>query len=126
MTFQPSQRRRNFLFGAVGVMGASIGSLAGYADAQSQPRLVKVTAERFHFTPNRIQLKKGEAVVLELTTLDVPMGFNAPAFKVRANILPDAPAQVPLTPQQAGEFEFFCDIVCGSGHKDMRGVIVVS
>jgi cytochrome c oxidase subunit 2 len=58
--------------------------------------------------------------------MDVPMGFNAPAFKVRANILPDEPAQVQLKPQVRGTFEFFCDIVCGSGHKDMRGVIVVS
>ena len=123
MTLDPSRKRRNFL---VGALSAGIAGLTGLAAAQSQPRVIKVTAERYHFTPDRIQLKKGEAVILEFTGTDTPMGFNAPAFKARANILPDMPAQVQFTPDKAGEFTFFCDIVFGSGHKDMHGVIVVT
>lgn len=119
----PSRKRRSLILGAIGV---GIGGVASVAAAQAQPRVIKIVAEPFRYTPNRIELKKGETVILEFTSMDVPMGFNAPAFKVRANILPDEPAQVQLKPQVRGTFEFFCDIVCGSGHKDMRGVIVVS
>jgi cytochrome c oxidase subunit 2 len=30
-----------------------------------------------------------------------------------------------FTPDRPGEFEFVCDVFCGSGHEDMGGVIKV-
>ena len=123
MKYQISHTRRRLLIGAVGV---GIGRLTTFASAQSSVRVIKVTAQRFHFTPNRIEVKQGETVALELTSLDVPMGFNAPAFSVRANVLPEESARVQITADKVGEFDFFCDVFCGGGHAGMRGKIVVS
>ena len=64
-------------------------------------------------------------MVLELTTADVLMGFSAPDFDVRADIIPGQVAKVRLVPDKVGTFTFLCDVFCGSGHETMNGTIIV-
>jgi cytochrome c oxidase subunit II len=110
------------------VMAAGLLSLAlgARALAQAQPRTIKVSAKRFTFTPSEIALKKGEPVVFELTTEDVFMGFNAPDFGVRSDIVPGKTTKVSLTPNKTGTFIFLCDVFCGDGHETMSGRMVVT
>jgi cytochrome c oxidase subunit 2 len=68
----------------------------------------------------------GETVILEFTSQDVVMGFNAPDFKIRTDIIPNIKTRVSLTPNKEGTFPFYCDIFCGSGHEEMTGMIIVS
>ena len=63
--------------------------------------------------------------MLELVTADVLMGFNAPDFGVRADLLPGKAAQLRIVPQKPGTYEYLCDIFCGQGHEEMSGKIVV-
>ena len=110
------------------VMAAGLLSLAlgARALAQAQPRIIKVSAKRFTFTPSEIALKKGEPVVLELTTQDIFMGFNLPDFGVRSDIVPGKTMKVAFTPDKAGTFTFLCDVFCGEGHETMNGRLVVT
>ena len=118
--------QRRLALRAIGSIGAGwVGTMAVAAD-RATPRLIKVTAERYKFTPNQIEVKAGDDVILEFTTLDMPMGFNVPTLKVRTNILPDMPSQLAIKPTQKGRHPFFCDIACGTGHGKMKGVIVVT
>jgi len=95
------------------------------AAAQPEEQVVKILARRFTYTPNKLSLKRGVPVVLELTSADVLMGFNAPDFDVRADIIPGQTARVRLVPDKVGTFTFLCDIFCGSGHETMSGTITV-
>lgn len=88
-------------------------------------KVVKITAQRFHYTPSEIILKKGEPVLLELTSLDRLHGFYIPDLNVRADIVPGRATHVPLTLDEIGEHDFLCDVFCGSGHGEMSGKIVV-
>ena len=88
-------------------------------------KVIKITAKQFEFSPREIKLKKGQPVVLELTTLDRSHGFNCPDLGVRADIEPGKVSRVRLVPQKTGSFDFTCDIFCGEGHMDMAGKIVV-
>ena len=115
------RRRRLLAAGVALAAGAAFG-----ARAFAQERVIRVTARKFEFVPETIELKQGEPVVLEFTTADVLMGFNAPDFKVRADIPPGQVVRVRLTPDRAGEFEFFCDNFCGEGHETMSGMIRVT
>jgi len=117
------RKRRLFLLGAA---ASGLASLAPLVSGQPEERVIRVTAQRFSYTPGEIQLKKGVPVALELTSLDVIMGFNAPDFGVRADVLPGKTSRVRFTPDKTGQFVFHCDIFCGSGHEDMAGVIVVT
>ena len=86
---------------------------------------MRISARKFAFLPGEITLKQGVPVVLEFVAADVVMGFSAPDFKVRADIIPGQVARVRLVPQQIGTFEYLCDIFCGEGHEGMHGTINV-
>jgi cytochrome c oxidase subunit 2 len=95
------------------------------AAAQPKEQVIKILARRFTYTPNKLTLKKGVPVVLELTTADVLMGFSVPDFDARAEIIPGRVARLRLVPDKIGTFAFLCDIFCGSGHETMNGTITV-
>jgi len=95
------------------------------AAAVAQEKVIAVTAERFKFTPAVIELKLGEPVVLELTTLDRKHGFQIPDLKIDESIEPGKVTRLRIVPDKAGTFPFHCDVFCGSGHEEMAGEIVV-
>jgi cytochrome c oxidase subunit 2 len=116
--------RRRFTM-ALGGLLLGTGTLGLGATAQPKEQVIKITARRFTYTPNKLTLKKGVPVVLELTTADILMGFSAPDFDIRADIIPGRVARVRLVPDKIGTFAFLCDIFCGSGHETMNGTITV-
>jgi len=121
-------KRKTFrLCGAVTVLAVCLGAVSTACVAAAQPaeQVIKVTAKKFVFMPNAIQLKHGVPVVLEFTTEDVLMGFNAPDLGVRADIVPGKVTRLRIVPGKTGSFTFFCDIFCGSGHEEMTGTITV-
>src|SRR5258705_740957 len=107
-----SQRRR-VLAAGVAAAGVAFGAVAF---AQPKEKVIRVTARKWVFLPREIRLKKGVPVVLEFVTADVVMGFNAPDFKVRAEIIPGQVALVRLVPDKTGTFTFLSDIFCVEDH----------
>jgi cytochrome c oxidase subunit 2 len=93
--------------------------------ADQSEQTIKVTAQKFEYTPKEITLKKGVPVVLELTSLDVHHGFNCPDLGIRADIYPGKITKVRIVPDKTGSFPFHCDYYCGEGHEDMEGMIIV-
>ena len=120
-----NRQRRDFNVLA-GLTLLGMGSMATYAKAQPSAQLIKISAEKFEFKPNTLTLKQGVPVILEFTTSEVVMGFNAPGLGVRTDIIPGKPVQLPLRPDATGTFAFFCDIFCGSGHENMNGTLIVN
>jgi len=106
---------------------ATIGSVAAYTHVVAQPKekVIKIVAKRFDYTPGNFTLKKGEPVILELTSADVLMGFNLPDFNLRADIVPDKVTRVRFVPDKTGTFTFLCDIFCGTKHEEMNGKLTV-
>ena len=100
-------------------------SLGNYVTAEPTERVIKITAKAFEYIPNEITLKKGEPVVLELTSQDLFHGFNISDLGLRADLPPGMTARVRLTPDKTGNFEFHCDNFCGTGHENMNGMIHV-
>jgi cytochrome c oxidase subunit II len=96
------------------------------SDLAAQEKVIRVTAERFKLTPAVIELKLGEPVVLELTTLDRKHGFQVPDLNIDETIEPGKATQARILPAKAGRFLFHCSVFSGSGHEDMVGEIVVT
>ncbi|HXN14941.1 MAG TPA: cupredoxin domain-containing protein [Usitatibacter sp.] len=113
-------RRRVLMAGLISVL------CAGAVIAQPKERVIRVSARKFTFTPNEIALRRGEPVTLELVTEDVFMGFSAPDFKVRMDIVPGKTMQLGFTPDKSGTFPFLCDVFCGDGHETMSGKLLVT
>jgi cytochrome c oxidase subunit II len=106
---------------------AMVGLVAAYTHVAAQPKekVIKIVAKRFDYTPGNFKLKKGEPVILELTSADVLMGFNLPDFNLRADIVPDKVTRVRFVPDKTGTFTFLCDIFCGTKHEEMNGKLTV-
>jgi cytochrome c oxidase subunit II len=109
--------------------GAVLASLALFSARPSakepSEQTIKVTAKKFEFSPEKIVLKKGVPVTLELTSLDRKHGFAVPELGIRVEIKPNETARVHIVPDKAGTFMFHCDVFCGDGHEGMSGQIVV-
>lgn len=89
-------------------------------------KVIQVKAKKFEFNPGEITVKKGERVVLELTSEDRKHGFKLPDFGVRAEVAPGTVSRIVITPDKTGKFAFSCDVFCGSGHEDMSGTLIVT
>jgi cytochrome c oxidase subunit 2 len=110
----------------VGALLTTLTILSAHPSAKEPPeKIIKVTAKKFEFSPERIVLKKGEPVTLELTSLDRKHGFAVPELGIHSEIKPGETARVRIVPDKAGTFAFHCDVFCGDGHEGMSGVIVV-
>jgi len=90
------------------------------AYASDEPRVIEISAKKFEFTPPEITLKKGEPVILRLTSEDRAHGFLLKPMKIDADIIPGKPTEVALTPAAAGNYTIICDHYCGTGHGNMK------
>lgn len=126
-----NRKRRVLIAGALFLSAAIISGISGlalYVRANALPteREIHITAKKFEFTPDTITLKKGEPVVLVLSSKDRKHGFSLRGFGIRGDVNPGASARLQFTPNKTGKFTFSCDVFCGEGHEDMTGTVVVT
>ena len=118
------RRARRLFLAAGGALALAASGARVLAQATGE-RVIPVRTYKFAFDPSVIELKKGEPVILEFTANDVFMGFNAPDFHVRTDVVPGKVTRLRLVPDKAGTFTFLCDVFCGDGHETMHGTLVV-
>lgn len=94
--------------------------------AEGTPRRVEVAAKRFDFSPSEITLKKGEPVILVLTSKDVQHGLKLDAFNQVVIAKKGQSNQVEFTPEEAGTFIAQCASFCGPGHGSMKLTVHVT
>jgi len=95
------------------------------AASSAAERVVQVTARRFSYNPDVIELELGVPAVIELTSLDRAHGFAVAELGLRIDVEPGKSTRVRVVPDKVGTFLFHCDVFCGSGHEEMAGRIVV-
>jgi cytochrome c oxidase subunit 2 len=94
-------------------------TLSGFFKAPDGPRRIDVSVKRFAHTPAEITLKKGEPVVLVLTTEDVAHGLKFKEFNLNSKFEKGKPSELAFTPDKTGDFVGHCSVFCGSGHGSM-------
>src|SRR4030095_7762998 len=90
-----------------------------------QPVEIKVTAKQFEFDPRTITVQKGKPVKLVITSTDVDHGIKLEEFGISRKVPAKQTINLTFTPDRVGRFEFRCSVVCGTGHDDMLGELVV-
>jgi cytochrome c oxidase subunit 2 len=99
--------------------------LTGIVTAQEN-RTISIVLQKSHYTPDQIEIRKGETVRLSLKSLDVTHGFAIDELNIAREISPGPPTIINLTVKQAGTFSFYCVVRCGKDHLKMRGTLVVT
>lgn len=90
------------------------------------PVEIKIIAKRFEFSPKKITVRKGESVKLVVTSEDVDHGIAIDEFNIDQKIPARSTRTIEFTPDREGKFRFYCSVLCGDGHPDMEGEMVVT
>lgn len=74
---------------------------------------------------NEVHLPLNHPVKVLLRSKDVLHDFYVPPFRARMNMVPGMVTSFWFTPTKAGTYEILCAQLCGVGHYNMRGKVVV-
>jgi len=74
---------------------------------------------------DEVHVPLGRPVKVLLRSNDVLHDFYVPPFRARMNIVPGTVTSFWFTPTVTGRFEVLCAQLCGVGHYNMRGFVVV-
>lgn len=74
---------------------------------------------------NEVRLPLNRPVNMVLRSHDVLHDFYVPQFRARMNIVPGQVSSFWFTPTKAGRYEAMCAQLCGVGHPNMRGYVLV-
>ena len=90
-------------------------------------RTIDVKLSRYAFSPERIEVRLGEHVWLNVVSVDGAHGFQVKELGLNAR----TPARgrtvrVELTPKEVGTFQITCSEYCGSGHSRMKAWLIVT
>ena len=102
----------------IGLVG--VPAVINLTRASDNPKVIEISAKKFEFSPSQITLKKGEPVILRLSSSDRVHGFMSKPLKVDTDIAAGKTTDVAVTPDTAGDFTVICDHYCGTGHGNMK------
>ena len=127
----PMSRNTWTVSGAVAglaVAAALAGPALVRADAP-RPRAVTVemTAKRFAFLPEQVEVAEGDEVSINVRSADGTHGIEIGKLKLKKTI-PRGGDVVTLafTAPAPGRYVITCSEYCGRGHDDMKSVLIVA
>ncbi len=89
-----------------------------------------MTAVRSHFTPEIVEVKKGDRVIWHITNIerakDATHGFALPGYNINVSIEPGETVTFEFVANQDGVFSFYCTEFCSALHLEMTGYFLVS
>jgi nitrous-oxide reductase len=90
---------------------------------------VNMTAIRSHFTPERVELKRGDHVTWRLSSLertqDATHGFSLPGYNVNLSLEPGESHTFEFVADKSGTFTYYCSEFCSALHLEMAGYLLV-
>ena len=101
--------------------------LAPLSGSSQDRKVVRVTVERFTFTPSQIKVKRGTVIEFRLRSDDTNHGFRIVGSDANV-IIPKrgrGEATLIFRADTVGRYTFECSKMCGAGHSFMRGLITV-
>lgn len=72
-----------------------------------------------------LHLPVNKMASIKLRSYDVIHGFCIPNFRIKQDIVPGIFGQTQFKPDVVGEYELVCAELCGLGHHEMMGKVIV-
>jgi cytochrome c oxidase subunit 2 len=74
---------------------------------------------------DELHLPVGKPVKMVLRSKDVLHDFYVPEFRAKMDLVPGTVTYFWVTPTVKGKYEILCAELCGAGHYQMRGTVIV-
>lgn len=122
----------------------SVRTVLGLAQAQDtqQPQVIEMTARNYVFSPSPVHVKQGATVRFVITSTehnhgiklqprakgaakDDPPGLEFASDESCTKLPKGVPTTVEFVAKTAGTYSFDCCVVCGMGHRHMKGTLIV-
>lgn len=105
----------------------SIGRSVDSITQSAETKVIRVTAERFAFSPSTIVVERGTTIEFHLTSDDTDHGFRIVGTDVNVAIPKRRRGEtvVRYAAETAGRFTIECSRPCGAGHTAMQASLVV-
>ncbi len=107
------------------------GVLAGEERVKRTGNTVEVwmSAVRSHYTPERVEVRKGDKVIWHITNVerakDATHGFTVPGYNFNLSLEPGETQTVEFVADKQGVFPFYCTEFCSALHLEMAGYFLV-
>jgi len=118
--------------GAVAGLAIATAAVSGSALMRAEaprPRavVVEMTARRFAFLPEQVEVAEGDEVTINVRSADGTHGIEIGKLKLK-KVIPRGGEVVTLafTAPAPGRYVITCSEYCGRGHDDMKSVLVVA
>jgi nitrous-oxide reductase len=120
-----------------GVSPASMQKSPNAIGSEKEARIVRrpgvvevwMNVVRSHFTPDIIQAKVGDKIIVHLNnveqTADATHGFAVPTKNVMVSLDPGEVTTVEFVVDKPGSFSFYCTEFCSALHLEMQGWLIV-
>ncbi len=101
-------------------------TMAAGAAVAENIKEINIKAFDFGFTQDPVTIKKGDHVRLIFTSTAGTHGVRIPDLGLSTKAFSAGEEQVlEFTAANSGTFNYFCNVPCGSGHREMKGQLVV-
>ncbi len=88
-----------------------------------------MTAIRSHFTPEHVEIKKGDHVTWHITNVerayDATHGFSIPLYNINLSIEPGEAVTFEFDATNDGVFAYYCTEFCSALHLEMMGYLLI-
>ena len=91
----------------------------------SKIKTINLEAYQFGFSPERIEVKKGDVLRILATSRDVTHGVYIKEYNVKVSVKKGETKKIEFIANKAGEFDILCSVYCGRGHHDMKAKLIV-
>lgn len=104
----------------------AVGSLLTItASAQTTKREITLDANKFAFTPAKIEVFQGDVVQVTFVPADIPHSFTVDAYKIAKRAEPGKPVTFEFLCDKPGTFRFYCNLASDERCKKMSGELIV-
>jgi cytochrome c oxidase subunit 2 len=114
--------RRRFLLAAMTLVA---GRAAAQQHEPATTQRISVSAGKYAFTPNRIDVAVDDLVRIELRTVDIAHSMTIDGYRISKRVSPGAPVTFEFRADREGTFPFYCNLQIDEGCRQMRGELVV-
>jgi nitrous-oxide reductase len=91
---------------------------------------IYMTSVRSHFTPEHIDIRKGDHVTWHITNVetakDATHGFSLPAYDVNLSLEPGETDTFEFVADRGGTYTYYCTEFCSALHLEMVGYLQVA
>ena len=88
-------------------------------------RSVTVSAYKYGFTPNRIEVGQDDLVRITFSTKDIPHSFTIDRYRIAKRVEPGKSIVFEFRADQPGRFPIYCSLATDERCKEMTGELIV-